>query len=146
MINCGKGRTHIRNVGIQVEFWCLTQPFEYSLALSSALRVPVCAAMAPKAKKFHPVTFGRSLTISGGHTPSKEFVLQTQEFEFTCVDGAADGAHVRKECVQISHKTSWLCEIATGQALFQRPLARVNIVNENEAARRSSLRESRYRQ
>ena len=91
----------------------------------------VCAVMAPKPKTFHPVKFGRSLTISGGHTPGKQYVLDTQEFAFTCGLGVASGVtEVKKECVLVSSQAAWLCEMATGQAVYQRPLSRVNILNE----------------
>ena len=37
---------------------------------------------------------------------------------------------MKKECVLIFSKAAWLCEMATGQAVYQRPLTRVNILNE----------------
>ena len=68
--------------------------------------------------------------MTGGYS-GKHFVPQTRDFEFTrgCGETAA-GAVELKECVAISHKEAWLCEIATGQPKCQRPLARVRIVRE----------------
>ena len=88
--------------------------------------------MAAKSKEraFHALSMTRSLTLTGGYS-GKHFVPQTRDFEFTrgCGETAA-GAVELKECVAISHKEAWLCEIATGQPKCQRPLARVRIVRE----------------
>ena len=89
--------------------------------------------MAPKSKvkTFHDLELGRSLTLSGGFCPSKQFVPLTRDFTFTSGSGeAAQGRSCVKECVLLSHKEPWLCEIATGQAVFQRPLARVRIIRD----------------
>ena len=83
----------------------------------------------PKAKQFHPVVFTRSFTMSGGYCPKKKFVPTTRDFEFICGGGVAAKPHV-KECVLISHREAWLCEVATGQVAYQRPMARVRIVRE----------------
>ena len=111
-----------------------TLPFQFHFLTSTAVAVCVCvcvrAVMAPKPRTFHPVKLGRSLTISGGHTPGKQHVLHTQEFTFTRGHGDAAGVEVKKECVLIFSKAAWLCEMATGQAVYQRPLTRVNILNE----------------
>ena len=86
--------------------------------------------MAAKSKEraFHALSMRRSLTLTGGYS-GKHFVPQTRDFEFTREETAA-GAVELKECVAISHKEAWLCEIATGQPKCQRPLARVRIVRE----------------
>ena len=83
-----------------------------------------------KERAFHALSMRRSLTLTGGYS-GKQFVPQTREFEFTRDGGetAAGGVDL-KECVAISHKDAWLCEIATGQPKCQRPLARVRIVRE----------------
>ena len=84
--------------------------------------------MAPKGKIFLPIKTGRTMTVSGGFATSKHYVLHTQEFAFTCGDGDALGEpRVRKECVLISHQEPWLCEMATGMPVFQRPLKRVKV-------------------
>ena len=72
----------------------------------------------------------RSLTLTGVYS-GEHFVPQTRDFEFTrgCGETAA-APSVTKECVAISHKEAWLCEIATGQPKCQRPLARSRIVRE----------------
>ena len=72
----------------------------------------------------------RSFTLTGGYS-GKQFVPQTREFEFTRGGGeTAAGSVELKECVKISHKEAWLCEIATGIPMYLRPLARVRIVRE----------------
>ena len=81
--------------------------------------------MAPKPKvMFRPVTLDRALTISGGHVPKKQFVVETEEFPFS--NGNAPDAAI--ECALISMRAPWLSEIATGLAVYQRPLARVQIL------------------
>ena len=88
--------------------------------------------MAPKSREraFHPVVLKRSLVLTGGYS-GKQFVPQTQEFEFICDGGEVpQGGVARKECVRISHKEAWLNEIAAGEATYTRPLARVRIVRE----------------
>ena len=88
--------------------------------------------MASKAKSFHPVQSRRTMTVSGGlAAKSKEYVLRTREFAFTRGDGdALEEARVTKECVLISHQEPWLCEMATGSPVFQRPLKRVKVATE----------------
>ena len=72
----------------------------------------------------------RSFTLTGGYS-GKQFVPQTREFEFTRGGGeTAAGSVELKECVKISHKEAWLCEIAMGIPMYLRPLARVRIVRE----------------
>ena len=89
--------------------------------------------MPPKAKvkTFHPVTTTRSLTLSGGYAPSKQFVPETRNFSFTRGGGGrgVDDADLR-ECVRVGHRESWLCELTTGLAVYHRPLARVRILKE----------------
>ena len=68
------------------------------------------------------------MTVSGGFTSSKQYVLHTQEFKFTRGDGdALAEAPVGKECVQISNQEPWLCEMTTGEPVFRRPLKRVRV-------------------
>ena len=87
--------------------------------------------MAPKAKPFRPLVLGRSLTLSGGFVPGKSFVLEDRNVEFICGGGATAGGHREKlECLLISIKEPWLCEIATGQAVYHRPLSRVTILRQ----------------
>ena len=89
--------------------------------------------MPPKAKvkTFHPVTTTRSLTLSGGYAPSKQFVPETRNFSFT---RGGEGRGVDDadlwECVRVGHRESWLCELTTGLAVYHRPLARVRILKE----------------
>ena len=94
--------------------------------------IRLCSPMAskPKEKAFHAVVLRRSLTLSGGFS-SKQFVPQTREFKFPRGCGGSAGEEDEaKECVRVSHKEMWLCELATGQPKYQRPLARVRIVRE----------------
>ena len=88
-------------------------------------------ASKQQGKAFHDVALGRSFTVAGGYCPGKQFVPQTKMFAFTrgCGEHGAGGP-VLKECVKISHREGWLCEIATGLPKFQRPLARVRIVRD----------------
>jgi len=87
--------------------------------------------MAPKAKPFRPVVLGRSLTLSGGFVPGKSFVPQSRHVEFICGGGGTAGdIREKKECVLVSVKEPWLCEIATGQAVYNRPLSRVGILRQ----------------
>ena len=81
-------------------------------------------------KAFHAIAMKRALTLTGGFS-GKQFVPETREFEFTrgCGETAAGGVEV-KECVRVGHKEAWLCEIATGQPVYHRPLARVRILRE----------------
>ena len=81
-------------------------------------------------RQFHALSMRRTLTLTGGYS-GKHFVPQTRDFEFTrgCGETAAGAAEL-KECVAISHKEAWLCEIATGQSKCHRPLKRVRIVRE----------------
>ena len=92
----------------------------------------LCWIMASKSKEraFHPVLLKRALTLSGGYS-CKQFVPQTREFHFIRGGGGvAPGPAEVKQCVRISHKETWLCELATGLPKYQRPLARVRIVRE----------------
>ena len=83
-----------------------------------------------KEKAFHPVVLRRSLTLSGGYS-GKQFVPETRQFEFIRGGGETCAGSVEvKECVRISHKETWLCELATGLPKYQRPLKRVRIVRE----------------
>ena len=94
--------------------------------------IRLCSLMAPKSREraFHAVVLKRSLVLTGGYS-GKQFVPDTQEFDFICGGGEIPQADVvRKECVKISHKQAWLNEIATGEAMYMRPLARVRIVRE----------------
>ena len=88
-----------------------------------------CGAMAPKERPFHTVAFGKSLTISGGYAPRKQFVPLTRHFVFIR-GGGGTAKEELKECVQISCKEAWLCEMATGQCAYQRPLTRVRILRD----------------
>ena len=81
-----------------------------------------------KEKTFHSVTLGRSLTVSGGYTPTKTFVPDSRMFAFT--RGGGDAGNSREEvleCVRLGSRESWLCEMATGQAVFHRPLSRMRV-------------------
>ena len=87
--------------------------------------------MAPKAKPFRPLVLGRSLTLSGGFVPGKSFVPEARVVEFICGGGATAGENcLNLECVLISIKEAWMCEIATGQAVYHRPLSRVTILRQ----------------
>ena len=65
------------------------------------------------------VVLQRQLTISGGLS-KKPHVLSTKSI---------DMGKTRKDCVLITPREGWLCEMATGQAAFSRPLARIRILN-----------------
>ena len=96
--------------------------------------------MATKPKTFQPVLQRRSLALSGGFAGKKTFVPETRDFTVDWMDG--DVANIRdsgvpqpsaincKGCVFISHSLPWLCEMATGQNVCQRPMARVRIVRD----------------
>ena len=77
---------------------------------------------------FHPIVHSRSLTLSGGYHPGKKYVPSTRMFP--CIRGSGVEDIVDKECVLVTHKEPWLCEMATGQCPYQRPLARSRIVRE----------------
>ena len=55
---------------------------------------------------------------------------ETKTFLFHRGSGAGEKADVApRECVLLSNREPWLCEIATGQAAYNRPLKRVRILH-----------------
>ena len=103
--------------------------------------------MADKVKMFHPIVQRRTIALSGGFAPTKNYVPESRHIKLTHGHGEADGdkqeyalvAHDNgqgephgetKECVLVSHDRAWLCEMATGLPVYQRPLARVHILRE----------------
>ena len=79
---------------------------------------------------FQGLSVGRCLTLSGGFAGSKRFVPETKTFVFHRGSGAGEKADAQaRECVLLTHKEPWLCEIATGQAAYTRPLKRVRILH-----------------
>ena len=76
-----------------------------------------------KPKIFRPLQLVSHLTLTGGYT-TKKHVPQTRMFP------NLRGGGEEVECILISHGERWLCEITTGKALCERPLARVHIIRE----------------
>jgi hypothetical protein len=69
-------------------------------------------------KALAAVEVSQQITIRGGFS-EKHFVIQTRDFSF-------DGAN--KACVPVSHTEPWLCEMATGSCVYQRPMCRSRIL------------------
>ena len=94
---------------------------------------PLLAHMAPKTKTkvLQPVVQRRALALSGGLAGRKFFVPETCEFEISRSGGGSSSglvgdrdAPVEKpqEFVLITSGEAWLCEMATGLPVYQRPL------------------------
>ena len=99
------------------------------------------AHMAPKTKTkvVQPVVQRRALALSGGLAGRKFFVPETCDFDISCSGdilrvGERD-ATVEKpqEFVLITTREAWLCEMATGLPVYQRPLKRVSILKQLRA-------------
>jgi hypothetical protein len=65
-----------------------------------------------------PVTIQKSMTITGGHS-KKQYVLMTQPVQFE--DGVAD-------CVHVSVQEPWVSDMASGQSVCKRALARIAVL------------------
>ena len=78
---------------------------------------------------WRPVELRRCLALKGGCT-NRQYMPAVRVFR-TDVHGGGESAAsetVDWECVLISQLAPWLCEMGTGKAVSEKPLARVRII------------------